>query len=152
MKTDHNFKVNNPETLKRAMLILGSVDLSEAWRFQLKPFKLNRSALQNNLYQKWCGIIGNDIGEPQSTMHTEFKKAFVVPIVERDDEDFALDMALWRTLYQSGQKEVAMQAVERAKKRVSTKWLNTKQFSELMDEVEKYAANLGIVLPQPDSE
>ena len=85
-------------------------------------------------------------------MHTEFKKAFVVPIVERDDEDFALDMALWRKMYQAGQTEVAMAAVERAKKRVSTKWLNTKQFSELMDEVEKYAANLGIVLPQPDSE
>ena len=145
----HQFRITTPETLAKAELILENLDLSHPWSFDLKPYKKNRSLEQNALYHKWKSIIAEELGYTTEELHGIIKDKWVVVILERDDEDFRDQIILARELYLAGKKDEAIRLAELMKKRVSTTWLNTKQFAEMMNNLELFASEHGIELPQP---
>lgn len=147
--SNHQFRINTPETLAKAKLILENLDLSIQWDFNLKPYKKNRSADQNSLYHAWKKIIADELGYSQDELHDLIKDKWVAAILERDDEEFKEQIQIARKLYLEGKQEAAMRLAELLKKRVSTTWLNTKQFSEMMNNLEIFASDHGIPLPQP---
>lgn len=154
LKTDspHTFKIDSPERVKRALMVVSSLDLSLPWKFDLRPYKRNRSLEQQGLYRKWVRVIANDLGFLENDLHEEFKKRFLMDILERDDEDFKEQIAICRSLYQEGKPREAERLVDLLKARASTTWLNVSQFSEMMDKVEVFAGENGIKLPMPEAE
>ena len=146
----HKFKIEKPEHIKKAAVILAGIDLSSPWMLDLRPYKRNRSVEQNALYRKWVRIMAAELGFEEEDLHEEFKKRYVIPILERDDPDFAENINLLRELFMEGKKAESEKLAAYMRRLVSTTNLNTKQFSEMMDQVNAYAMNVGIVLPQPE--
>lgn len=109
--------------------------------------KLKRSVGQNSLYWKWATIIGEEVGMTMNEQHEQFKRSFLMPILERDNEDYANMMDTIRTVYKDLSKEKGMQLNKHVMKFTSTTALNTKQFTEYLEEIETHARNMNIQLP-----
>ena len=151
MKTrdGYTFIVDSQTMARRVVLALTELDMATPWQVDIRPYKKNRSLEQQALYRKWCRVIAAEMGMDHIELHEEFKKRWLVPILERDDHEFAQQIGTYRELYNEGQQNRAMRLAEYLKKKASTTWLNTKQFSELMRSVETFAGELGIELPHP---
>ena len=91
---------------------------------KIEDYKKNRSGQQNKLYWSLLGIIAKDLGYDLDDLHTAVKVRFL------GTED----------------KFIAGQPITLAK---STRKLNTKEFTELVDKVYALGAELNIKLPTP---
>lgn len=140
--------INSPERLKLAQKLVSELDLSEVWVVEIKAFKRNRSIEQNNCWHGWCSVVADEVGVETIDFKEEGKQRWLVPMMERDDKDFAEQLSEYRKLYQAGQTELAQRLADLLRKKVSTTWLNVTQFKELLDSLEKFASELGIVLPK----
>ncbi len=168
---NHSFKIVTPEDNKRALVVLAGLDLSSPWRFGLKPWKSNRSLEQQALYRVWVRLIADGMAMEEAALHEEFKERYVVEILRRDDEDFAMDLLDLETMFGAAEKAAreskdwdplakfviltddqvcCLRIATHLKRRVSTTMLDTKQFSEMMDEIWKFAVGMNIVLPEPE--
>jgi len=90
------------------------------YSIEIKKVRQIRSLSQNALYWKWLDIIGNSLGYDADELHTTFKSMFLT--------DRSQKLPLVR----------------------STAKLNKNQFSAYLGKIEREAAQLGIVLPQPE--
>ena len=138
------------EQLNGAVRILEGLDLSRPWDFEIKPYRRNRSKEQNALYWEWVGIIAEFVGETKDEMHEELKEKHLVPLLIQHNEDFQRKVELTKELRRRGQNDIADRFKANAIFEASTTSLNTKQFSEYMNQVEALANGLGITLPQPE--
>jgi len=93
--------------------------------------RLTRSQKQNKLYWLWLKVIEDETGQPKDDyleagkwhkgLHTRFKCDFI-------DKEF----------YKDGSQKIP-----------STKKLKVKEFSDYLERLDIYSAELGIKLPQP---
>jgi hypothetical protein len=144
----HKFIVSSEAGRSKAIAILRNLPLEKPHEFSLKLYRKNRSIEQNQRYRKLLQLW-SELGQPTDEIHEAMKIKFLIPILERDDEDFRQDIEEFRQMYLEGQKDRAMRMQQRLKARASTTWLNTKQFCEYTEAVEGEAAMDGVAL-NPD--
>ena len=88
--------------------------------------KDSRSLQQNRLYWKWVGIIGDDLGYFKEEMHEALLNEFAPSYTYRD-------------LKGKPQKE-----------NVRSSKMTLDQMDDYMMQVDRFAAEMGIILPRPE--
>ncbi len=148
----HRILINSPETRAGAIKLVENVDVHD------KPYELllhvwvrDRSVEQNNLYWEWVKIICETTGYTKAELHNLLKEQFLVPILLRDDKEYADSLRTWSVLRSHREVKAADDLAKLIKKMVTTTHLNTKQFSEYLSEVFNYGTGLGVVLPEPEN-
>lgn len=118
------FIIKHDKIKQNAIRAIESLKNDIVWEVEIKQYKRNRSASQNSLYWQWITLIGHEIGYDKDEMHTIFAEKYLPPVIVEYDG---------RTI----------QAVR------STKGLKVKEFSEYLEAIDRFAAELGIMLPHP---
>lgn len=102
-----------------------------------------RSISQNRIYWKWLSVIGQERGLTKDDLHEVIKKHYVLPVLVRDDEEYAAILDKVQGL--------GAEAFDTFVRRfISTTDLSVKQFAEVLDEIDVDAAQRGIRLPRKD--
>jgi hypothetical protein len=109
-----------------AVSYLNNVSLATPLRMEVKPFKKDRTAAQNRLMWEWLTVIGNDLGYTKDEMYEEMS-------------DLYLPMIEMRRL--NGEKREV---------RLTTSKLNTNEFTDFLNNIDLFAAGMGIRLPHPE--
>lgn len=140
------------EEINKAIRILtnwGGVSEKSQVEIIIRPYKRNRSREQNSLMWKWLTVIEAETGQDRESLHEHYKSKFLSRILVRDDPKYAEMSARVKAVRADGLHEIADQMRSQIMFLTSTSVLNTKQFSEYMDLIERDAADMGIALPQP---
>lgn len=144
MKT---FTLKSPDILQRAAEYILNLPDSPLMEVVVKPHKKDRSAQQNSLYWKWLTVIAGERGELKEDIHEEFKSRMLAPIFERDDPDgYGQMMQAIRTVYREN-KEMALHLRKETIKLTSTTDCTVEQFTEYLNEIDRYCMKEGICLP-----
>lgn len=124
--------------------ILSNVEQDGTVEVLIRPYHKDRSYEQNRLYWKWIGVIIDELEseDTKKSIHEAFKHMFLVPLLSRDSERF---FNLMKIVNEQGTKEDQTELISA----LSTTRLSVKQMTEYLNEIEKHAASLSIVLPQP---
>ena len=117
----------NTETDKQAVKgYIDKLNLSKAYKVEVKRKDEKRTLSQNRLYRLWLNCISAESGNDVEDLHEYFKTTF-------------LDIHS-RIIY--GKEIVRV---------TSTTELNTEQFKAYLDKVQQWASvELGIILPEPE--
>lgn len=110
------------------------------------PYKRNRSAEQNALYRVWLSEIAEATGHTTEELHEDFKRRYVAFILQRDDPKFAQIVEDVKDLRRAGRNDEADKWRGHLLGLLSTTSLNVGQFTELLENVERFAADMGIIL------
>lgn len=134
----------------RALAIIKNLKLDKPQEFTLKTYRRNRSIEQHNTYRWWLKIFADELGDDSDSLHEQLKQKFLIPILERENEDYQHLMKAVNRHREKGQHKEAAFWENIVRKKASTTDLDTKQFTEYLSLVESFAAQFGIALPQPD--
>lgn len=135
------FTVKNDANKKTVILALQSLD--EPHDVYITPHKRDRTAEQNAYMWLVETCIGQHIGLTKDEAHEMHKKAFIVPILVRDDPSYA---EMWAAVQKTPERD--RKALEREVTRLtSTTKCSARQLSEFIDELIKQAYELGVRLP-----
>ena len=118
--------IRNESDKDKAQAHIKALNIDKPWKMELKPYRKNRSLAQNSLYWQWITCIGNELGYIKDEMHAIMAHMFLPEkLVEYDGKQIKQDR--------------------------STSRLNTKQFTEYLESIDRWAAgDMGIVLPSPE--
>jgi len=110
-----------------------------------------RKLCQNRLYWSWlhsCETtdINEKSGMTSEEWHILLKKQFLVKIFERDDDGYAIMMQSLRDIYRKGLKSECDVMRNHIIRETSTADCSVKQFSEYLNEIERYLHSCGIIL------
>lgn len=144
----HVIRLLDEARKRRACEIISTADNNKV--VEIKEYRANRSASQNALMWSWTTVIANELGETKDAVHTRHKEKHLIRILERDDKEFAEMMEALRELHRQGLRKEAIFLHKRIVDMSSTTRLNVTQFTEYLNDIEKHAATLGIMLPHPD--
>ena len=109
--------------------------------------KNTRSAAQNSLYWVWisdCEKSGH--GNTKDDWHFDMKKLFLVRIYERDNIDYASMIAAIRSVWKNGMRKEAEELHRHIVRETSTTDASVEQFSEYLNEIQRYCGMNGIWL------
>jgi len=135
---------------KRSFEVLRNLPLEPVMELRVVAHKKNRSASQHRLMWLWNTIIGAELGESKEEVHERNKRRFLVPIYERDDPDYAGMIEAVREVHRHGMKAQAETMAKQVTVLTSTTKATVDQMTEFLNEIERVAASLGIMLPRPD--
>jgi len=121
-----SFIIHDEKGRNLALSYLNAVSLTMPLRIEIKPYKRNRSASQNKLMWLWFQIIGDDLGYTKDEVYFEMTERY-------------LPMEL-KTRFNG----------EKCPRRLGTSDLNTKEFTDFLNDIDLFAAGMGIVLPHPE--
>lgn len=117
---------------------------------EIKPESKDRSKAQNRLYWKWLHEIHKKTGNDEDQLHFEFKKKFLINILKRDDESYAV-MCLAISQLKQSESEQFRAIADGVIRETSTTRMNTSQFTNYLNLIEAFALKeFGMVLPVPD--
>ena len=114
------YKVTSTEELEHVRKQIGELDLSKAWEIEVKPFAFNRSTAQNKRYWALIKELGSFLGYEDAEMHELMKYKFL---------SYKTEML--------GDEMVVIP---------STSKLTIKEFVAFLDQVERFAVQLGFKL------
>ena len=114
------YKITSTETLEHVRKQIGELDLSNAWEIEVKPFAFNRSTQQNKKYWKLISELGSFLGYDEGEMHELCKYKFLSYKTELLGEEIPVIP--------------------------STSKLTIKEFVSYLDQVERFAVELGFKL------
>jgi len=134
----------------RAVEIVSRLNLDKPQEVEIREWKKNRSAAQNSLLWKWLTVIAAELGESKEDVHERCKERFLVPILRRDDPDFAAMIGSVNAVHAQGMKAEALALKREIVRLTSTTQMNVHQFTEYLNDIELDARNLGIILPHPE--
>lgn len=117
---------------------------------EIRPIKKDRSVAQNSLMWLWNSVISAETGETKDEVHWRNKKTFLSKILIRDDREYAEALCTLRSIHRQGLSSSSEQLFNYIVDKVSTRHINTDQFSELLNDIEQYHISVGIILPHPD--
>jgi len=125
------------------------LDLLSQHLITIEPYKENRSAKQQRLQWLWNTQIGEYLGYTKDEFHEIAKADFAVPILIRDDAEYAEMVAAVKEVRKSGM-EIQADALRREIVRLtSTTDFNTKQMTEYLNRMEQFAADKGANITFP---
>lgn len=99
------------------------------YNFSIEKWKDSRSIQQNSLMWKWLSIMGNDMGYTKEEVYAHMINKFAPIYTMRNIE--------------TGKPE---------QKRMTTSMMDVRQMHEFMNQIDRFAAEFDIRLPQPDDE
>ncbi len=134
----------------RAVEIVSRLNLDKPQEVEIREWKKNRSVAQNSLLWKWLTVIAAELGESKDEVHERYKEKLLVPILRRDDPDFAAMIGSVNAVHASGMKAEAMALKKEIVRLTSTTQMNVRQFTEYLNDIELDARNLGIILPHQE--
>jgi hypothetical protein len=110
--------------------------------------KEKRRACQNRLYWSWLTDMQKTAdnahsGTTKEEWHYRMKLKFLVPILERDGEEYALMIGSLREVFSSGMKKEGNAILKHIVKETSTTDASVKQFSEYLKSIEHFSAGIG---------
>ena len=118
-------KQQKPDVFKNLIHDLGNLSPYKEWVVEVKEKTNKRSHNQNALYWKYLTILGDHFGYDKTEMHEELAARFL-GMIER--------------------KTIGGRQIIEPR---STTTLNTKEFSEYLDQVTALGLQQGVQLPQP---
>jgi len=134
----------NTTSIEEFMRVFMARDAEKTWKITFEEYKRNRTIAQNNLLWLWHTEKADHVGEDKETVHERFKYRHVLPILLRDGEDEGL-MELYGMARSS---KAAMKALVGV---LSTTHLNTKQFTEALEEYDRRTVQVhDLVFPHPE--
>lgn len=134
----------------RAVEIVSRLNLDKPQEVEIREWKKNRSVAQNSLLWKWLTVIAAELGESKDEVHERYKEKLLVPILRRDDSDFAAMIISVNAVHASGMRAEALALKKEIVRLTSTTQMNVHQFTEYLNDIEIDARNLGIILPHPE--
>lgn len=140
--------VRTPADAKRAQQIISNsqVDPLKPLEVVIRPYQRTRSQEQNKLLWKWYGIIEEETGQDVESLHMEMKRRYLVPILQRDDPKFAELVDSVIELRKNGHHDSADRMRSIILQMQTTSSLKVKQFTEYLEQIEKFALGFGIIL------
>ena len=142
--------IRTAEDRNRAVEIVSRLNLDKPQEVEIREWKKNRSAAQNSLLWKWLTVIAAELGESKDEVHERYKEKLLVPILRRDDPDFAAMIGSVNAVHARGMKAEAGALKKEIIRLTSTTDMNVHQFTEYLNDIEIDARNLGIILPHPE--
>lgn len=118
------FKVVNEQTKKAAISYIEKLPEGKRYNVSVSQHRERRSVPQNRLYFLWLNCISAETGNEVEDLHGYFKDHF-----------------LSRRVVVFGEERNAA---------ISTTKLNTAEFTAFLDKVQQFAAEEGIILPNPE--
>ena len=134
----------------RAVEIVNRVPIDPPQEIEIREWKKNRLAAQNSLLWKWLTVIASELGESKEDVHARYKEKLLVPILRRDDPDFAAMIGSVNAVHASGMKAEALALKREIVRLTSTTQMNVHQFTEYLNDIELDSRNFGIILPHPE--
>jgi len=120
------FRTSDKPSLTRIIEFICNLDLTVVWEIKIKRFVKNRTLQQNNLYWKWNGIMGQEIGCSSDDWHQDMMDMFLPP------------------------KFYTIKGVAKEKAK-STKKLTVKEFTEYLEHIDRHCASFhAVMLPRPE--
>jgi hypothetical protein len=149
-----SFKIETDYDKRLAISFIERQPLKPVLRVDVKVHRENRTLAQNALMWKWHTEGGDHLGETKEDMHTEFKRRFVVPILRRDDAEYAKMVLAVLKLEKVGMRPEFERLRAGIIELTSTTTLNTAQLTEALTEYERHLLSLGAEITRtgPDYE
>jgi len=144
------FVIYNEDEKKLAVAFIAALPIEPNHYIRIDEYRENRSLEQNALNWVWCTHIAEEYGETKDAVHFRHKKEILVPIFERDDEEYAEMLEAVRAVYRKGMKTDAKLLERKIVKLTSTTNANVTQMAEFLTEIERTYIARGIVLPKRD--
>lgn len=119
-----DIKINTPQDKTTAKAYIDALPEGKAYCVSVTRAKSRRSVSQNRLYWMWMNCLGAETGNDADTLHRFFAVKF---LGVKHCDVFG--------------REVVMPE--------STKFLDTDRFTRYLDEIQRFAADNGIILPEP---
>ena len=118
------FRVVNEQTKAVAISYIQKLQEGKQYNVSISLKREKRSIQQNRLYHLWLNCISAETGNEVEDLHDYFKGRFLARrvVVFSKECDFG----------------------------ISTTKLNTAEFTVFLDKVQQFAANEGIILPNPE--
>lgn len=142
--------IRNDQIRSRAVHIISGLPLEPVHEIVIREHHKDRSAAANSLYWLWLTIIAAELGETKEDAHQRYKEEILVHIYERDDLEFAEMIQAIRKVAASGMVDEARHLEKQVAKLVSTTTATVHQFTEYLQDIEKDAIGMNIILPHPE--
>ena len=142
--------IRNDHIKETAKRFIDSLPFDPLHELNITEHKKDRTLAQNRLMWLWYTVIAGDSGELKKDVHYNSKKQFLVPIFERDDQEYAAMIQSVRDVHKSGMVKEAKHLSDQIVKLTSTRRADVKQMTEYLNEIEIDSNYKGIPLPQPD--
>ena len=115
---------------------------------EFRPLDDNYTVSQRRQYWVWIEFLMKHSGMHKDDLHKEYKKHHLVPIYERDDQEYALLIEHLRDVYRSGAKDKAETLMDVVVKNTSITTAKKKQMTEYMEAVKNDAEHFfNVMLP-----
>ena len=135
----------------RVIEILKNVPLDPAHKVTISDsFKRSISAEQRGLYFVWMTHIGEALAGTKDEWHLKMKEKHLIPIFERDDEEYRNMIEAVRKVWKMGMKTEAGALKKKIVEYTSITDASVKQMSEYMTDIDHFAIDKQIQLPVPD--
>jgi len=143
-----NVIIRNEQDARRAWAVIvnAKATAENPVEVTVKPYELTRTQGQSRLYRVFVGIISRDTGQSTESLHLLFKERFLIGILSQSDERLAQRVQAVKQLRRDGAHESADFAKAIILDYISTTSMKVKQFTEFLEHVQKFGAELGIVL------
>jgi len=147
--------LQNEQIRKRALYILEHLALDTVHEVVIKPYKVDRSREQNNLYWKWIGIMAPEFGNTTEELHDELRLQHLVGIYYggEDREGYRAEydqLVNSARRYQSDADAWNNRLLRNAILNItSTTKASVKEMSAYLRAVDQLAAEMEIHLPHP---
>ena len=145
--------IKNEMIRQNAKAIVGTIPFNKIHEVIIRPYKDDRSLLQNAYYWVILSIIGKELGYTKDELHQQYKGQLLVPIMLKypdDYPDFCEMVSIIQGLRTSGMfKEADLLAVKIVSLVTTTK-LKVPHCAEYITDIKNQAAGLDIRLPAPE--
>jgi hypothetical protein len=137
----------------RAIEFVRTIPLDVLHEVIIRPYKKDRSLLQNAYYWVILTIIGKFLGYTKKEMHRQYKGQLLVPIMLKypdDYPDFCEMVSIIQGLRDSDRIEEADKMAVLIIRLVTTTKLKVAHMAEYITDIKNHAASLDIRLPAPE--
>ena len=121
------FKIIDDKDRAGVIDYLAKLVIKRPYEVSIKVYRKKRSIRQNSLYWLWLNAIADETGATADSLHRYFKDTYLP------------------------KRQVKIMG-KKIQEPISTKELDTKQFSDYTNHIEVEAADIGIVLIHPEDQ
>lgn len=143
-------KVVGEQQKKAAIQMISSLHFDPVMQVEVREWKENRSLAQLRLYWMWVTQYAADQGLTKEEAHHFFKEKLLLPIYCRDKPDYNELIESVRKVWRTGEKVMACQMKDAIVDLTSTRDADVDQFSEYLDDMDKFCLSNQIYLSRPE--
>lgn len=143
-----NIIIRNEQDARRAWAVIVNAKASAENPIEVtvKPYELTRKQGQHRLYWVFVNTISRETGQDSDSLHLMFKERYLIKILIQTDERLAEHVQTVKQLRREGSNDHADTIKGIILDYISTTSMKVSQFTEFIEHVQKFGAELGIVL------